>query len=130
MNWKLLFILSLFGLAMAFATVSLIPSKIEPTIWLLIFVTCAWFIAKNTNRAYFLHGFILSLINCIFVVGVHVICYHTYILNHHDMAQINAKMPLSTHPRLMMILLGPLFGIAFGVVQGLFSYIAGKLVKK
>ena len=34
MKWKLIFLLSLFGLAMAFATVFWIPSMIEPVFWL------------------------------------------------------------------------------------------------
>jgi uncharacterized membrane protein len=33
MNWKLIFLLSLFGLAMAIATVFVIPSNIEPLFW-------------------------------------------------------------------------------------------------
>ena len=42
MSWKLIFGLSLFGLAMAFATVYVVPSAIEPWIWLGIFVFCAF----------------------------------------------------------------------------------------
>jgi len=130
MNWKLLFNLSLFGLAMAFATVSLIPSKFEPIFWLLIFFTCSWFIVKKVNGRYFLHGFVLSLINCIYIVGAHVFFFHTYIASHPEMAQMNSNLPLSTHPRLMMVIMGPVFGIFFGLIQGLIAYIMSKLVKK
>ena len=35
-DWKLIFRLSLFGLAMAIATVFAIPSNIEPAFWLVI----------------------------------------------------------------------------------------------
>ena len=41
MNWKLIFLLSLFGLAMAVGTVFVITSQIEPWCWLLIFIVCA-----------------------------------------------------------------------------------------
>jgi hypothetical protein len=130
MNWKLLFTLSLFGLAMAFATVSLIPATIEPFLWLIIFIACAWFIVKNTNGPYFMHGFVLSLINCIYIVVAHLLFYHTYIAHHSEMAQMNANMPLSNHPRLMMLILGPVFGVILGLVQGLIAFIVSKLVKK
>lgn len=40
MDWKLIFQLSLFGLAMAVATVYVIPSNIEPVFWLVIFLIC------------------------------------------------------------------------------------------
>jgi hypothetical protein len=47
MNWKLIFLLSLFGLAMGFATVFVLPTKIEPVFWLVIFVISAYLIAKR-----------------------------------------------------------------------------------
>ena len=46
MNWKLIFSLSLFGLAMALATISLIPTNVEPGCWLVIFVICARLIVE------------------------------------------------------------------------------------
>jgi hypothetical protein len=130
MNWKLLFRLSLFGLAMALATVTLIPTKIEPVFWLAIFIACAWFIAKNADRQYFWHGFVLSLINCVYITAAHVIFFHTYIGNHPEMLNMNDNLPLHNHPRILMLIMGPLFGAAFGLIQGLFSFIASKLVKK
>jgi hypothetical protein len=48
MNWKLIFQLSLFGLAMGIATVFVIPSNIEPAFWLVIFLICAYLIAKQS----------------------------------------------------------------------------------
>ncbi len=47
MNWNLVFGLSLFGLVMAFATVFVIPSKIELVFWLVIFLICAVLIARR-----------------------------------------------------------------------------------
>jgi hypothetical protein len=115
---------------MAFATISLIPTKIEPLFWLAVFITCSWFIVKNVSGRYFLHGFVLSLINCIYIVAAHVFFYHAYIVNHPEMAQMNSQMPLSTHPRIMMIIMGPVFGIIFGLVQGLIAFIMSKIIKK
>src|SRR5438552_1175715 len=130
MNWKLIFLLSLFGLGMAFATISYIPMKIEPICWLVIFIISAWAIAKNAPGNYFLHGFLVSIVNCIWITGAHVYWYSSYIANHPDMADMSAKMPMQAHPRLQMLLMGPLFGIVFGLILGLFAFLAGKMRKK
>ncbi|HTQ64938.1 MAG TPA: hypothetical protein VMI12_09075 [Puia sp.] len=130
MNWKLIFQLSLFGLAMAFATVSLIPSNIEPAFWFVIFLTCGYLIAKNCSSKFFLHGFLVSMVNCIWITGAHVFFYNSYISHHQQTASMSAQMPLHNHPRVLMLLMGPIFGAAFGIVLGLFAFIASKVVKK
>jgi hypothetical protein len=130
MNWKLIISLSLFGLFMALGTVFFIPSNIEPLFWLLIFVTCAYLIAKKASGKYFLHGFLTSLVNCIWVTGFHVLLFKTYLGNHPQEAEMMTKMPMPTHPRMMMLVMGPIVGIISGLVLGLFSFIASKLVKK
>jgi hypothetical protein len=132
MNWKLIFQLSIFGLIMAFATVSLIPQNFEPLFWLVIFVFCAYVIAKVCPGNYFLHGFFVSLVNCVWIVAVHVVYYKNYMANHPDMASMNKNMPaaLAANPRLAMAIAGPVFGVASGIILGLFSWIASKIVSK
>jgi hypothetical protein len=51
----------MFGLAMGIATVFVIPSNVEPLFWLVIFVVCAYLIAKRARGRYFLHGVLVSL---------------------------------------------------------------------
>jgi uncharacterized membrane protein len=41
-----------------------------------------------------------------------------------------AKMGMATHPRIMMLITGPIIGIISGLILGLFSVIAAKLLKK
>ena len=54
MDWKLIFGLSLFGLAMAIGTVFVIPSNVEPIFWLVIFLVCAFLIARmRPDRLFF-----------------------------------------------------------------------------
>lgn len=126
-NWKLIFLLSLFGLVMAFATVFVISEKIEPLFWLVIFALCAYIIVKNCNGRYFLHGFLLSIANSIWITAVHVAFFQTYMHNHPDMANMNGNMP---HPRWIMLISGPFVGAVFGLVQGLFAYVASRIMKK
>ncbi|HTD39609.1 MAG TPA: hypothetical protein VK671_03245 [Mucilaginibacter sp.] len=131
MNWKIIFQLSVFGLIMAVATVFLIPEKVEPVFWLAIFIFCAYIIARVVGRKHFLHGFCVSLVNCIWITGAHIIFYSTYIANHPGVAKMSADHPfLPAHPRLAMLIMGPVFGIVFGLILGLFAFIASFIVKK
>ncbi|HEY3250579.1 MAG TPA: hypothetical protein VGK25_05620 [Ignavibacteria bacterium] len=130
MNWKLIFQLSLFGLAMALATVFVIPSNIEPIVWFVIFVICAYFIAKKATGKYFLHGFMVSIFNSVWITVIHILFYSKYVAMHPDFLMTLSDMPLQGHPRLMMLLIGPVIGIIFGIILGLFSWIASKIFKK
>ena len=130
MNWKLILQLSLFGLVMAIATVSVIPSNIEPIFWLLIFLLCAYVIARRAPGSYFLHGLAVSLVNSIWITGAHVAFVTTYMAHHAKEAEMMATMPLATHPRLMMLLTGPIVGFLSGLVLGLFAFVASKIVRR
>jgi hypothetical protein len=129
MNWKFIFILSLFGLAMAVATVFFIPSTIEPIFWLVIFVICAYLIARNCSGKFFLHGFLVSLVNCVWITASHIIFFSIYIANHPKEAAMISKMPSPGSPRLMMLITGPVVGIVSGLILGLFAFFASKVFK-
>src|SRR5215475_5208524 len=130
MNWKLIFSLSLFGLAMAIATVYVISSNIEPIFWLVIFIICAWIIAKKCSEKYFLHGLMVSLVNSVWITAAHIILFNTYITNHPQEATMMEKMPMPASPRITMALIGPVVGLVSGIILGLFSLIASKIVHK
>ena len=130
MNWKLIFQLSLFGLIMAFGTITLIPEKYEFIFWLVIFIFCSIVIARICTRKYFLHGFLVSIFNSVWITIAHVAFYNSYVLHHPDMAKMGDNMHmLQTHPRLLMLILSPIFGAIFGLFQGLFAFIASKIIK-
>ncbi len=98
MNWKLILQLSLLGLVMAFGTVSLIPGTIESFFWITLFIICSYIIAKQCTGRYFLHGFVLSLFNCVWITIAHVGFYTTYVANHPNMATMGASMHILTAP--------------------------------
>jgi hypothetical protein len=129
MNWKLIFQLSLFGLAMGIATLFVIPSKIEPAFWLIIFLICAYLIAKRSPGMHFLHGLLLGLANSVWIIAAHVLLFNAYIARHVQEAAMMQSMPMPASPRLMMALTGPVVGLISGVVLGLFALVASKLVK-
>jgi hypothetical protein len=131
MNWKLIFQLSLFGLAMAFATLSLIPTKMEPAFWLVIFVICGRLIARIAPGNFFGHGFLVSIVNSVWITAVHVLFYGLYIVHHPDMVEMSAKIPfLSDHMRRQMVVMGPIFGVASGLVLGLFAFLFSKAYRR
>ena len=130
MNYKLIFQLSLFGLAMAIATVFWIPSNIEPVYWLIIFIICAYFIALKSSGKYFISGFWVSILNCIWITVIHIIFIHDYLANHLPEAEMLAKMPFSDSPRLMMLITGPVIGILSGLVLGLFAFLGSRILQK
>ena len=129
MNWKLILQLSLFGLAMGVATVFIIPSKIEPAFWLVIFLICAYVFAKRCPTKLFLHGLLLGLANSVWITAAHILLFDSYIARHAQEAAMMQTGPMASSPKLMMALVGPVVGLLSGVVLGLFALVAGKLVK-
>jgi hypothetical protein len=127
-NWKLIFLLSMFGLVMGIATVFLIPSKIEPTFWLAIFIVCAYFISKQTEKPFF-HGLLLGLANSLWITASHLLLFNQYLANHPREAAMMISMPLPDSPRVMMALIGPVVGLVSGVIIGLFALAARKFLK-
>ena len=127
MNWKLILQLSLFGLVMGVGTVFVIPSTLEPFLWLVVFVISAYLIATRASDRYFLHGVALGLANSVWVTGAHVLLISRYIANHPREASMMQSMPLPTHPRLMMAITGPVVGLISGIIIGLLAIVAHRL---
>jgi hypothetical protein len=131
MNWKLIIQLSVFGLIMAFGTISLIPEMVEPVFWVAIFIFCAYIIAKRLNGKYFWHGLFLGLANCVWITAAHFAFYNTYIANHPNVLKMSQQHPIfATHPKMDMLIIAPFIGIASGIIIGLIAFIASLLIKK
>jgi hypothetical protein len=129
MNWKLILMLSMFGLAMGLATVFLIPSNIEPACWLPIFVLCAFLIARGTSGNAFQHGIFLGFVNGVWITIAHILFFDRYIATHSGEAAMMQMMPLADSPRLTMALTGPVIGVFSGIVLGILSFLASRFVK-
>jgi len=128
MNWKLIFQLSMFGLAMGIGTVFFIPSSVEPVLWLAIFILCAVIIAKRQVRAPFLHGLLVGLVNSVWVTGAHLLFFDTYLASHAREATMMKDSPIPS--RLVMACTGPIVGFLSGVILGLFALAANKLLRR
>jgi LytS/YehU family sensor histidine kinase len=128
MNWKLIFVLSLFAIPMAFATVYYIPQNVEPVFWLVIFLACAFIIAKVATRKYFLHGFMVSIFNCVWITAIHFIFFAPYYANHPNLAEMKQVTPETM--RYAGLVIGPVIGIISGLILGLFSFVAAKILRR
>jgi hypothetical protein len=118
----------MFGLAMGIATAFVIPSSIEPFFWLAIFAVCAYLVARRAPGKRFLHGFLVSIVNSVWITAAHIALFDSYLPRHPDEAAMMTKMPMPDSPRLMMLMTGPLVGIGSGLVLGLICFVAGKIV--
>jgi len=130
MNWKLIFALSLFGIAMAFASTYGMTGKMEPLIWLVIFIINGLIIVRNAPGNYFLHGFLVSVVNGVWIGIIHASMFTTYMANNPDMVEMEKKMPQFGSTQMTMLIMGPVFGAVFGLVNGLIAWIISKIMKK
>lgn len=123
MNWKLIFGLSLFGLAMGIGTVFAISPRVEPLCWLVIFVISAFVIARRVPLRAFLHGFLLGIVNGVWVTAAHVVFYNRYLATHAMESQMIAALHgtriVASVP---MVLIGLASGLISGVVIGVVAY--------
>jgi uncharacterized membrane protein YjjP (DUF1212 family) len=130
MNWKLIFVLSLFGVAMGVASLFGLTGKMEPVLWLVIFILYAYWIAKHVQSKHFLHGLLVSVLNGIWISVIHAAFSSTYFANNPEMLEGFRKLPRSFSPQAMMLVTGPLIGAATGLIAGLFAIIAAKILAK
>lgn len=130
MNWKLIFQLSLFGLVMGVATVFILPSTVEPFFWLVIFIISAYMIATRALGQHFLHGVLVGIGNSIWITAVHVGLFQAYAARHASEMAAMRSMAMATHPRLLMLVTGPIIGIISGIIIGLLSLLAARLVRR
>lgn len=128
MPWNLILKLSLFGLVMGVATVFWIPSNVEPFLWILIFLICAYVIGRSSEKPFYT-GVLLGLANCVWITTTHILLFGEYLGKHAREAAMMKSMPLPDSPRLMMALMGPIVGMISGIVIGLFAVLAARLVR-
>lgn len=130
MNWKLILLLSTFGVLMGIASLFGLTQGIEPLLWFLIFVLYAWWIAKDCARLHFLHGFLASVLNGIWISIIHSIFYTSYLKHNPDVVEKFKSLPPGINLRVLMLVIGPIVGIVFGIVAGLFAYVGARILKK
>jgi len=135
MNGRLILQLALFGLAMAIATVYVVPPGVASPLWLGIVIGSAFLIARRAPGKFFLHGFLVGLANWVSVTGTHVLLFDAYVARH---GQDVAAMQAMTVPA--MGVLAPVVGWmrrygvpvpgASGVLIGLLAWAGSKVLRR
>ena len=128
-NWKFIVQLSMPGLVMAFATISLVSSSAEPFVWILIFLWAGYMVAKNTGGKHFLYGFFVSILNSVWVTGVHIAFAGVYLDHHPQEAAMMSAISASGSPWFTMLTTGMMIGGVSGIILGFVALIAGKILR-
>lgn len=128
MNWRTVVELSLFGLVIGIGTVFVIPSTVEPLLWIVVFVASAYVIARRCPGQEFVHGLLVGIANSVWVTAAHVVFFVRYLANHPQEAAMMSSMPFPDSPRLMMSMVGPVIGVVSGALIGLLALLARKLL--
>ncbi len=130
MNWKLLFLLSLLGLGIAFATVFHFNQKMEQFIWLPVFICSGYFIFRFGKRKFFLHGFLLGWFNCCWVILVHLFMFSSLVGHHKEVALFVSQLPAGISPKLSVAILEILKWVFLSLISGIFGFVVSKGMEK
>jgi len=130
MNWKIIFLLSLTGVVMAFAGVIGLPGRMAALLWMVIFLIYAVIIVRGTSGRYFLHAFYVSLLNGLWTGIIHVAFISTFLANHHVIRGVYKMLPLNNHRRVLMFISELMIGVALGIFSGLITFAAGRIARK
>ena len=132
MNWKLIIILSLFGLALGVASVFTLTPVTEFVFWVAVTVVTAILIAKYAGGKFFLHGFLVAIVNTFWVTLSQVLLFYTYVTSHPEYLQMVATLPpaLADHPRRLILYRAPVVALISGLFVGIVSLVASKVLNR
>lgn len=129
MNLPLVVLFSLSGLAMGAATLAgVIPRGLELPLWAVIAVIAAILIGRSPIRRRFLSGFLTGFLAWLLSLVVILLFFDAYLKNNPSATQAFSTLPPNMSPRLFLAVLAPIIAICYGLVIGVLSMLAGKLV--
>lgn len=130
MNWKLILLLSLTGILTGLANVYLVPAKYSALIEMPVSFFCAYVLARAQQKKHFMHGLAVGAIAAMLATFVRVALVRQYLAHQpHDALQYT-KMAQEAHGTVVQVIItmGVFFTIISGIVVGLFSLAAGKII--
>ncbi|MGH9778755.1 MAG: hypothetical protein ACRD5I_10135 [Candidatus Acidiferrales bacterium] len=128
MNWKLILSLSGFGVLMGVLSVLGLVSRVEGWLWLAIGVFCAGWMGTQLPERRFWHGFLVGLIGGGAAPAIQALFFSTYVANNPEFNQAAAQLPPGISPIILTLVTIPLGGLLSGVVLGLLTMLAGKIL--
>jgi hypothetical protein len=127
MNWKLIFMLSAFGVLMGVASVFGLTRGIEPLLWLVIWIFCAYWITRQARTKLFQHGFMVGLTTGLIALLIQVALFSTYAANN---PEFNREVPGGWSARTLFLITTPFISVISGLVLGLLCWATGKIFKQ
>lgn len=130
MNWKLIAALSFFAVAMGCGSVLGMTAGIEPFLWAIVWLVCAFVISRKAKSKPFLHGFFVGLSHGIVNSVIQSAFFDTYLNSNPQLQNQFGQIPGGLAPQVFVLLAGPVIGAASGAVIGLLATIGSKLLRK
>jgi drug/metabolite transporter (DMT)-like permease len=116
------------GLVMGVASVFGLTRGIEGWLWLGIAIAAALIIAWAAPRRRFLHGFLAGALAGIAAPAVQAAMFRTYLVRNPELSASLNQIPGDLDPRLFFLATAPVIGALSGLVLGILSWIAGRLI--
>ncbi len=128
MNVKLIFYLSLFGLIFGTGTLFFLPVRFEPIVWILYYFFASYWIAKSTEKRFFLHGFLTCLLCSAWVITIHLLFFSEYSDKHSGEMQFYQEFSILNSPRIMVLIYGTLVALCSSLILGLFCIFMQRVI--
>jgi len=122
MNLRLVLLLSTIALVAAIATVYVIPPAAESGCWVAVILTCALAVARLAPGKFFFHGFLVGLLNWLWVAASHVLLFSAFAARHpHDLTGMQSVAGLPGWMRQYGIPIPGASGVLIGALAWLLS---------
>ena len=122
MNLRLVLLVSMIALVAAIATVYAIPPSAESGCWLAVMLACALAVVRLAPGKFFLHGFLVGLLNWLWVAASHVLLFGAYAARHpHDLSGMQSLPGLPGWMRHYGIPIPGASGLVIGALSWLLS---------
>ena len=130
MNWRWILMLSLLGVAMGVASVFGWTQGLELWLWIGIILVVAILLGYNVRAKLFMHGFLTAVVWSA-VNGIVILSsWDTYMTHNPKTSESFAKVPEGMDPRWFMLIGIVIGALMWGVILGLLTMAAGKLLRE
>jgi hypothetical protein len=129
MNWKLILLLVLVGVVMAVLSVyGIVQSSYELILWIIFGIVSSYMIAKKGGATPFLEGATVGVLSGILNSVIQSALFDKYLLNNPESLEGFKQIPLNTDPQYIVLFAGPIIGLIYGIIVGIFAMSLRKVI--
>ena len=127
MNWKIIILLSLIGIAIAVGAIFGIVNSSYILVYMIIFaIVSGVIISRTCETAPFMHGVMVGLLSGIFGSMIQALMFDTYLKNNPSSLDGFKNITTNLQPQFVLLFSGPFFGIGYGILAGLVALVLKK----